>query len=156
MNPAAPTIAILTTGDELLNGEIADTNTRRIALALGECGFRVRESLSVGDDEATIAAALAGLTARFAVVIVTGGLGATEDDRTARAASRAFNRRLTLNDEALRQIREHFRISRREWHPRNEKQALLPQRALVIPNPTGTAPGFCVSQDGKEAFFLPG
>jgi nicotinamide-nucleotide amidase len=149
-------LAVLTTGDELINGEMADTNTMRIAQMLGSHGYLLRESRSVGDDEGEIMQALRDLAGRRQAIIVTGGLGPTEDDLTARAAAKAFERRLALNDEALRQIREFFRQRRQEMHPRNEKQALLPQKAQLIPNPLGTAVGFQMRCGNCELFFLPG
>jgi nicotinamide-nucleotide amidase len=149
-------ISVLAIGDELLNGELADTNTRAIARILGDAGYRLRESLTVGDGETEIGAALLELAGKREVVIVTGGLGPTGDDLTARAAARALGRRLTLHDEALTLIRDHFRHRGQEMHPRNEKQALLPQKATILPNSQGTAPGFLLHYNGSDLFFLPG
>lgn len=149
-------IAILTIGDELLNGDLADTNTARIASVLGSHSFPVRESATVGDREEDIVAALLRFAGRCETVIVTGGLGPTDDDRTARAAARAFSRPLSLNHQALQQIRERFRAWNRTMHPRNEKQALLPGRATMITNLTGTAPGFHLRSGETDFFFLPG
>ena len=152
----SPKIAVLTVGDELLNGEISDTNTRRIALALATRGLFLREVMTVGDDEDYISEALQELSARRQVVIVTGGLGPTHDDMTTRAAAKAFRRPLVLNDEALRQIHEHFRRTGRTMHSGNEKQALLPYKATLIPNLVGSAPGFRLSIDDRDLYFLPG
>ncbi|MDT8423233.1 MAG: CinA family nicotinamide mononucleotide deamidase-related protein [Desulfuromonadales bacterium] len=152
----SPTIAVLTIGDELLNGELADTNTQRIARQLGDVGLSLREVATVPDDEDAIAAALLRLTAGYDALIVTGGLGPTADDLTARAAANAFERPLTLNDDALRRVRDFFVRRERPMHPRNEKQALLPRKSEVIPNPTGTAPGFWLQHNGCRCFFLPG
>lgn len=149
-------IAVLAVGDELLNGEMADTNTMRIARSLSAHGLALRESRAVADVEADIVEALLDLARRQDVVIVTGGLGPTADDLTARAAARAFERRLVLSDEALQQIREHFRRSGRSMHPADEKQALLPQKATILPNSVGSAPGFLLQQGDKQIYFLPG
>lgn len=149
-------IAVLTVGDELLNGEMSDTNTMRIARSLGAHGLTLRESRTVADVEADIGEALLDLAHRQDVVIVSGGLGPTADDLTARAAARAFERRLVLSDEALQQIREHFRRRGRPMHPADEKQALLPQKATILANPVGSAPGFLLQQGGKDIYFLPG
>ena len=148
-------IGVLTIGSELLSGEMADTNTCRIAAALAGHGYRVREAWTVADGEADIEEALLALAERRQAVIVTGGLGPTADDLTARAAARAFRRHYVLNEEALQQIRDHFRRTGREMHPRNEKQALLPQKATIIPNPTGSAPGFSLQHNGRTLFFSP-
>ena len=149
-------IAILTIGDELLNGDLTDTNTSAIARALFDHCLPVREANTVGDREEDIIAALQRLANRHDVLLVTGGLGPTEDDRTARAAARAFERPLSLNDQALMQIRARFSAMQREMHPSNEKQALLPGRSTVIANQNGTAPGFHLQSNRTDLYFLPG
>lgn len=149
-------IATLTIGDELLNGDLADTNTAAIARVLMDHALTVRESATIGDEEGDIVATLQRLAKAHDAVIVTGGLGPTEDDRTARAAARAFERSYSLNDKALRQIRERFQAWQREMHPRNEKQAMLPGRSTVITNRTGTAPGFHLQSNETDLYFLPG
>lgn len=151
-----PKISILTIGDELLNGEVADTNTATIGRILGARGYTLQSRVTVPDEESAISAALQHLAVGSDVVIVSGGLGPTEDDITARAAAKAFGRRLVLNDEALGQIRAFFQRQGLPMHPRNEKQALLPQKVKILPNPLGTAPGFCLCQDERDIFFLPG
>jgi nicotinamide-nucleotide amidase len=149
-------IAILTIGDELLNGDLADTNTAAIASTLMDNALPVREAATVGDREEDIVAALLRLAKTHDVLIATGGLGPTEDDRTSRAAARAFERPLSLNIKALDQIRARFRAWQREMHPRNEKQALLPGRSAVINNENGTAPGFHLKSNQTDLYFLPG
>jgi nicotinamide-nucleotide amidase len=149
-------IAILTIGDELLNGDLADTNTAAIAGTLMDNALPVREAATVGDREEDIVAALLRLAKTHDVLIATGGLGPTEDDRTSRAAARAFERPLSLNIKALDQIRARFRAWQREMHPRNEKQALLPGRSAVISNENGTAPGFHLKSNQTDLYFLPG
>ncbi|HEY5673642.1 MAG TPA: CinA family nicotinamide mononucleotide deamidase-related protein [Malonomonas sp.] len=149
-------IAVLTTGDELLNGDLADTNTGTIAAALSRCGYRLRCSLSVPDQEKEIEAALRYLTQHAQAVIVTGGLGSTRDDLTARAAARATEQSLAINEEALAMVRRWFSCRNRQMEPSNERQALLPIRALPMPNPLGTAPGFRLREKDCDLFFLPG
>ncbi len=149
-------IAILTIGDELLNGDLADTNTSAIARLLMNHSLPVHEAATVGDREEGVVAALQRLANTHDAVIVTGGLGPTEDDRTAKAAARAFDRSLSLNDKALLQIRARFRAWQREMHPRNEKQALLPGRSTIITNKNGTAPGFHLQSHQTDLYFLPG
>jgi nicotinamide-nucleotide amidase len=149
-------IAVLTTGDELVNGEMSDTNTARMARSLGAWGYSIKESRTIGDDEAEIETALNDMSANRDIIISTGGLGPTDDDLTARVAARTFGRRLALNDEALAQIRRFFSERGQEMHPRNEKQALLPQKSVILPNRLGTAPGFYLRQGQCDLFFLPG
>ncbi len=149
-------IAILTIGDELLNGDLADTNTAAIAGLLIGHSLPVHEAATVGDRATDIASALQRLAATHDAVVVTGGLGPTEDDRTAKAAAAAFNRSLSLNDKALQQIRARFRIMKRDMPPANEKQAMLPGRSTVIANRNGTAPGFHLQHHETDLYFLPG
>ncbi len=149
-------IAILTTGDELLSGEISDSNTRTIAGILSAHGYRLRCSLSVPDQEKEIVAALEYLKGHVQFIIVTGGLGSTEDDRTARAAARALHQRLVINEDALDMLHQWFARRRRRMEPSNERQALLPQYAVPLPNPVGTAPGFRLTDHDCILFFLPG
>ena len=149
-------IAILITGDELLSGEISDSNTKTIAGILATHGYRLRCSLAVPDQEKEIVAALQYLIGHVQFIIITGGLGSTGDDRTARAAARTLGQRLVVNDEAMEMVHQWFVRHHRQMEPSNERQALLPQLAQPLPNSIGTAPGFRLQQDGCELFFLPG
>ncbi|PLX98732.1 MAG: damage-inducible protein CinA [Desulfuromonas sp.] len=149
-------IAVLTTGDELLSGELTDTNTGTIAEILALNGFRLRCSLSVPDQEKEISAALSYLVGHARFVIVTGGLGSTVDDLTARAAARTLGQPLVINEEALAMVRAWFAARNLQMEPNNERQALLPQQAQPLRNRQGTAPGFYLSHQGCELFFLPG
>ncbi|CAG0980622.1 nicotinamide-nucleotide amidase [Geobacteraceae bacterium] len=148
--------AILSIGDELLLGEVVDTNSARIAARLADAGIATARKLTVGDDEGAIAGALESLAREHDVIIATGGLGPTDDDVTARAAARATGRRLVLNEEAMARLREFFVRLGREMHPANGRQCLLPAKAELIPNPTGTASGFHLLLDGCLLIFLPG
>lgn len=156
MKPAAVTIAVLATGSELLSGELSEGNAAIIARQLAGIGLSLSEIRVVGDREAEIAEALQQLAGHYRVVIVTGGLGPTGDDLTARAAARASRRNLVLNDEALQQIRDYFHKLQREMPPGNEKQALLPHKCRVLQNYQGTAPGFHLRLDSTDVYFLPG
>ncbi|WP_298440085.1 competence/damage-inducible protein A [Geobacter sp.] len=149
-------VATLSIGDELLFGEVTDTNAAWIAGRLCGAGLPVRRHLTVGDDEDEIAAALEGLAAGHDAVVVTGGLGPTDDDVTARGAAQATGRRLVLSEEALVRLREFFARRGREMHPANERQCLLPAKAGIVPNPVGTASGFHLVHGGALLVFLPG
>ncbi|MCK5825506.1 MAG: CinA family nicotinamide mononucleotide deamidase-related protein [Desulfuromusa sp.] len=149
-------IAILITGDELLSGEISDSNTKTIAGVLATHGYRLRCSLAVPDQEKEIVAALQYLIGHVQFIIVTGGLGSTGDDRTARAAARTLGQPLVVNDQALEMVRQWFARHHRQMDPSNERQALLPQLAQPLPNSIGTAPGFRLQHEHCEIFFLPG
>lgn len=149
-------IATLSIGDEVIYGEIVDTNAAHIASRLYDTGFQVHRHLCVGDNESDIMDAVDMLAGHHDFVIATGGLGPTVDDLTARAAARATNRRLVLNEDALAHLKERYRLMGRELLPSTEKQALLPSRTTLVPNPTGTACGFIVSHKDCFLFFLPG
>ena len=149
-------LAVVAIGDELLSGERSDTHTARLAQALQPQGYALRRAVIVGDNEADIAAVLTELAGKFPVVIATGGLGGTADDLTARAAARAFGRRLWLHDESLAHIRQRLSQLQRPLQPHHERQALLPQKAAPLGNPLGLAPGFHLAWNNSDFFFLPG
>jgi nicotinamide-nucleotide amidase len=149
-------IATLSIGDEVVFGEIIDTNAPHIAASLYEVGLKVKRHLTVGDVEQDIIDAILTLAASSDVVIATGGLGPTIDDLTARAAAKASDRRLVLNETALEHLREFLARRGRSVTPSNEKQALIPAKSVLIPNPTGTACGFNFQLNGCLFFFLPG
>ena len=149
-------VTTLSIGDELLLGEVVDTNAAHIAERLYMHGIRVYRHLAVGDREQDIADALLSLAGMSDAVIVTGGLGPTLDDITARAAAKAVDRRLVLNEEALAHVRQLAGKLGTGVHPLNEKQALFPATAKPIPNPVGTACGFHLVHNGCPLFFMPG
>ncbi|HLO26835.1 MAG TPA: competence/damage-inducible protein A [Geobacteraceae bacterium] len=149
-------VATLSIGDELLLGEIVDTNAAHIAARLSMRGIRVRRHLTVGDREPDIGEALLSLAGTSETVIVTGGLGPTLDDLTARAAAKALGRPLVLNEEALAHVRKVGGKLGRGVHPLNEKQALFPANSFLIPNPEGTACGFRLVHNGCTLYFMPG
>jgi nicotinamide-nucleotide amidase len=149
-------VSTLSIGDELMFGEVIDTNAATIAARLYACGLKVTRHLTVGDTEADIAVAIQSLAAASDAVIITGGLGPTVDDITAQAAARATGDCLVLNDQALAHLRGFAGKLGGPLHPQNERQALLPAAATIIPNPTGTACGFILIRGGCSLFFLPG
>ena len=143
-------------GNELVSGEIADANAFFMANALTEMGFCVTRVSIVGDQEGQIQDALLQSRDRAEVVIVSGGLGPTSDDLTTAAAAKVFGESLVLHEESLEQIRERFAKGGLEMPRSNEKQAVFPASAEIIPNPVGTAPGFCLKSRGKAIFFSSG
>jgi nicotinamide-nucleotide amidase len=150
-------ISTLSVGDELICGQITDTNACTIAGALLNQGLRLQRHMSVGDSEPDIIEALLELGRNSDAVIVTGGLGPTADDLTARAAARATGRRLVLNDHAKAHVRDMSgRLASLVVCPLNDKQAMIPAKTTLIPNPTGTACGFYLMNNGCFMFFLPG
>jgi nicotinamide-nucleotide amidase len=147
---------ILTIGDELLRGEIVDTNKSWLSERLLRLDVETRFHASVCDDPADMADAFRRAAGRADVVLVSGGLGPTRDDITLEVLAQSFGRKLQLHEPSLAAIRRFFEALGREMSPSNEKQALLPEGAEVLANPIGTAPG-CMLEVGRCVFFcLPG
>ncbi|MCL5808543.1 MAG: competence/damage-inducible protein A [Deltaproteobacteria bacterium] len=149
-------VGILTIGNELTSGRIQDTNSALIARAMQEQGWPVAAMLSVGDDDGAIHEALDFLLARAEAVIATGGLGPTADDITTAAIAGAFGLSLRMDESVLAHVRDLFAKRRLPWTENNAKQALFPEGAEVIANPTGTAAGFAVRREGKIVAVIPG
>jgi nicotinamide-nucleotide amidase len=147
---------ILSQGDEVVSGQIADTNAAWLASELVQLGFEVTRHTGVGDKLEEIED-LVRLTARRCdVAISTGGLGPTDDDLTAQAVSKAFGRPLVLDEEALEQVKSYYAKAQRIMPKVNEKQAYLPEGSRRLDNHWGTAPGFAVEEDRALLAFLPG
>lgn len=149
-------ITTLSIGDELLFGEVVDTNAAGIAARLYDRGIKVQRHLLVGDSEPDIMNAIETLAERSDAVIVTGGLGPTADDLTARAAAKVTSRRLVPNEEAVAHMMAFMGSDASSFHAATDKQTLLPIRSIVIPNPLGTACGFIITWNGRYLIFLPG
>lgn len=149
--------AIVTVGTELVTGERLDTNTRSIARALRAAGFRVREAISVPDDEDDIATTVARLTQRFELVVVTGGLGPTHDDVTREAAARALGVPLERRAELEPALRAAAaRHSQSDASQQVLRQADVLRGATVLPAVVGTAPGQVVPTPAGHLILLPG
>lgn len=153
---------ILTIGDELLRGEIVDSNKSFLSERLLSLEIEVTRHVSVPDRPEFIEEVLRESAQRAEVVVVSGGLGPTRDDLTTEVAARTFGRILVRNSDALESIREFFASLGRTMAENNEKQADFPEGADILPNPVGTAPGFMLEvepiPDGESSllFFLPG
>lgn len=135
---------IITTGTEILLGEIVDTNAAWLARQLRDLGINLYYKTTVGDNLERISAAMRQALTRSDLVLVTGGLGPTVDDVTRDAAALATDRSLVLNEESLAFIEALFARWGRKVHDNNRRQAFMPVEAMPIPNPVGTAPGFIV------------
>lgn len=149
-------VAILATGDELVTGASVDTNSAAIARALIELGYEPARFVVLGDDEDGLVHALLELAKEHAALVVTGGLGPTLDDVTRHAFARAAGVALELDLGELAHLKELFASRKREFAASNERQALFPRGARVLPNPNGTACGFELAIGGTSAFALPG
>ncbi len=147
---------ILSTGDEVLLGDIVDTNSSFLCAALKDIGIEVKNITAVGDCVDTIAENIKNISRLADLCFVTGGLGPTEDDLTALACSRAAGDTLELKTEALDSIKAYFRQKGFTFTKYNEKQAKLPSKSRMIENKNGTAPGFYIKINRCTLFFMPG
>jgi nicotinamide-nucleotide amidase len=147
---------IVSIGDEILYGEITDTNSAFIAERLTGEGIEVVFSTSVGDDINKIAAAFDTAGSRADVIIATGGLGPTSDDLTKKAIVKAFKRNLIFHEEILKEIEKSFEKSGKPMPKINQNQALIPQGAKPLANLWGVAPGIFIEEESKLFFALPG
>ena len=147
---------IITTGTELLLGEIVDTNAPFIARKLRGIGVNLFYKITVGDNRERLAEAIRQALTRSDVVIITGGLGPTVDDITREAVADATHRPLEPREEIMAHLKDFFARRGRPFTDNNLRQAYLPQGAIMLPNPIGTAPGFIVETDGKAVIAMPG
>ncbi len=149
-------IAIISTGNELLRGAIADTNAAWIASRLHERGLDVSRIIVAPDDHDGLVSVFRQAYGSFDLLVVGGGLGPTVDDITARAAAAAADLPLVRSDDAVRRISAVFKRLGKHMNEINLKQADLPQGCEIVDNPVGTAPGFALRTGRAHAFFLPG
>ncbi len=147
---------IVSIGTELLLGEIVDTNAAYLARQLTTIGLDLHYKTTVGDNEARIAGVLEQALDRSGVVITTGGLGPTVDDVTREAVAAATHRPLELREELVGDIEAFFRRRGARMTENNLRQARLPQGALAIRNPVGTAPAYIVEDPRGIIISLPG
>lgn len=147
---------IVTTGTELLLGQIDDTNATYLARQLRDQGIDLFFRTTVGDNEQRIARALELALGRADLVITTGGLGPTVDDVTREAVARATGRTLVLHPDLLAQIESFFARFGTTMSENNRRQAYLPEGCIPIENPVGTAPAFIVEDPRGTIITLPG
>jgi nicotinamide-nucleotide amidase len=146
--------ALLAIGDEVLSGEIANANATFLSSRLSEAGLAVREHLVVSDDAAAIKAALLRLQKEADVIIATGGLGPTEDDRTIDVVCELLSVEAVPHAPSLDAMKKRFSAHGFELTPNNLRQVRVPKGGEALPNGAGIAPGFRVDLEGAEAFLL--
>lgn len=147
---------ILSTGDEVLLGDIVDTNAAFLCSQLKTLGIHVQKITVVGDDINAIAGSIGDIAQAADICLVTGGLGPTRDDLTALACARAARDHLQLNTSALESMKAYFDRRGFVYTRENEKQAMLPSGSCPLQNENGTAPGFYMDIDHCLFFFMPG
>lgn len=147
---------VITSGSELLLGQLVDTNSAFIARTLRSIGLNLYYKTTVGDNEDRMVKVLHVAMARSDVVITTGGLGPTVDDVTRPAVARATGRELEFRPELLEQIEARFKSFGVPMSENNRRQAFIPQGALTVENPVGTAPSFIVEHERGVVISIPG
>jgi nicotinamide-nucleotide amidase len=150
-------VSIITIGDELMIGQVVDTNSAWIAKELNASGFWVRKRVSVGDDRDEIWQALDEESRKSKIVLITGGLGPTADDITKPLLCEYFGTRMVVNKDVLNYLEKLFTETfRRPFTERNRKQAEVPEACTVIHNARGTAPGMWFERDRVIFVSMPG
>ncbi|HEY5595625.1 MAG TPA: competence/damage-inducible protein A [Nitrospiria bacterium] len=147
---------IIATGSELLWEGLTETNSVYLSDRLIELGFEPIHKSVVGDDERMMAEVIRQAASRAPVVLITGGLGPTEDDLTKKVVSQITGRRLILQEKLLERLRKRFSERQQTMPAQNARQALMPARSTVIPNPVGSAPGFILHWENNYLICLPG
>lgn len=148
--------SIITIGDELLIGQVVDTNSAWIAQELNKAGIWLRRRVSVGDSKVEITHALDEESLDAEIILITGGLGPTADDITKPVLCEYFGGAMVVSEAALANVEAIFAKLNRPLIERNLKQAEVPDNCTVIPNSRGTAPGMWFEKDGKIFVSMPG
>ncbi len=157
---------VISTGTELILGKIADTNAQFIAKELTDIGIELNYVTVVGDNLLNLTNAIKNSLKRAKLIIITGGLGPTSDDLTAKAVANALGEKLVRNDVAKENMLQYFKYRGFTLDKKNNehkkllqqqlKQCMLPQSSKVIKNDIGTASGFYIENEGKHLFVMPG
>ena len=150
-------VELVSTGTELLLGQIVNTNAAYLAEKLNELGFSVLYQSTVGDNRERMANVLKVALERADIVITSGGLGPTLGDITKEVAAELLNLELKLHEPSKKEIEEYFAGRRIKMSENNLRQAMIPEGAVAIPNTCGTAPGVIIeAKGGKTVIHLPG
>lgn len=149
-------VAFLATGSEIVSGEIINTNSQQLAQILFSHGILAGDHLCVDDDETNLSAGLNYLFSRHRVVITTGGLGPTADDRTRHCIAKLLGQPLRFDDQCWQRIVERFKRNGKPMADSNRQQAYFPHQAINIPNDNGTADAFYVECARQLIIALPG
>jgi nicotinamide-nucleotide amidase len=147
---------IITIGDEILIGQIVDTNSAWIATELNAIGIKIAQITSISDNPEHLVEALENARKRAKIVLLTGGLGPTKDDRTKNVLSSYFHSKLILHQPTLDHIQSMFRLRGLINIQLNADQAMVPECCTVLSNPVGTAPGMWFEEDSVIFVSMPG
>lgn len=149
-------VEIISTGTELLLGQIVNTNAPYIAKRLNELGFDVLFQSTVGDNRGRMSQVLSTALDRADIIITTGGLGPTQGDITKEVAAQLLGRPMYLHQPSLDRIKAFFASRKIIMTDNNIRQAMVPEQSLVLANDRGTAPGIILEADAKTIIHLPG
>ncbi len=147
---------IITIGDEILYGQILDTNTKWISEELDKIGIKIIQKTSIGDNKSEILRILNESSKRAQIVLITGGLGPTKDDITKTTLAEYFNDTLEINTHAEAFIKDFFEKRNRPFTELNRQQAAIPSKCTYLHNATGTAPGMWFDEAGVIYISMPG
>lgn len=147
---------LINIGDELLIGQVVNTNAAFIGQQMSAAGFELTDVITIGDNSQAIRDTVTTSLAKTDVVIMTGGLGPTKDDITKKIICDIFQRELVMDEPTLKHVTEIFASRGMDLTETNRQQALVPQGCTVLSNPLGTAPGLWIEQDSKVLIALPG
>lgn len=147
---------LITIGDEILYGQIVDTNSAWMGAELTKIGIKVKQITSISDNKEHIAEALENAKTRADIILMTGGLGPTKDDLTKDVLTSYFNTKLELHQPSLADLEEIFKNRGRELTDLNREQAYLPAACTPVRNVLGTAPGMWFEKEGKVYVSMPG
>jgi len=147
---------IITIGDEILYGQIVDTNSQWMSQELDQLGIRVRRKISVSDQSGEIEDVIRSSAEKVNIILITGGLGPTKDDVTKNTLCQIFNDHLVIEPQAEAFIRAFFESRNRPFTELNRQQAAIPSRCTYLHNATGTAPGMWFEELGCVLVSMPG
>ena len=147
---------IICVGTEILLGDIVNTNAVYLSKQLAELGIDVLRQSVVGDNDARLEEEIKNALCKNDIVILTGGLGPTNDDITKEISSKVMDEELVFNEKEYLKIEKYFSDKKIKMAQNNKKQAYLPKNCTVLQNDNGTAPGFAIEKDGKCIICLPG
>lgn len=148
---------LISVGTELLMGNIVNTNAAYLSRKLADIGITVYYQSTVGDNKERLKQAIQTAIERADIVILSGGLGPTADDLTKETAAEVMGRSMYLDERSKERICKYFaRIHRKDITENNWKQAMIPEKAMILDNNNGTAPGIIMEENGTSVILLPG
>lgn len=150
------TVELISVGTELLLGNIVNTNAAYLAEKCADLGLSCFYQSVVGDNEERLGGVLRMALERSDIIILSGGLGPTEDDLTKEVSAKVMNRKLIMHEPSRKRIEEYFTSRNLELTENNWKQAMMPEGAIVVNNENGTAPGVIIEDEKKKVILLPG